>query len=441
MARAMLGGGNTRPSLGTFERLEDARRISDAADQWLEDARAARHSECFEVLLDRWAQWRLLVAVARAVDSAAAQRPADARVEEFLAALRETLGGSAIREALPGLWDAVAASPNGDRKRFATIARQLSRIALACGYETERPQLPPARSRISAQEVECLIERTRPQNAKKGSSLKSEDSWFRLAFYLVVGVGLRPSELLALRWSDIDTRNRSIAVRRAFMKGVDSDPTAWTIREVPAYQCRAVSYALAAFDLADDIDNALRGLAKRRGVDLPKKPETPVEPTPIPELLELPQLEELAHRLNLDTGGERGVHKRLKLVCEVNEALRPRHEAYQEYCRREMIFVTEHKPPQPRSTPEPLIAEARWLPITPASGSLNSAFRALRGDGSQLKLHDLRYVCADAIWANLGATASPGEAVPNAAQRLFARQYLGLASLEEALRNLEGAME
>lgn len=392
MVRA--SGSGPGASLGTYETWSEAEPVDAAATRWLGAARARQHAEPLGALLDRWLEWRVL-----------SGKTEDALADKYARHLRRAVGRTPIPDALVQLHGYANAVARDEQKARASYNRQLFRVAAACDYETPAKPAGKTRAGISQSDITVLLDGAR-------NRFKAEDDWRRLALFLVVGVGMRPSEVLALRWSDVDLRNSNIAVRRAYVSEPTGESVSWLTHEVPAYQCRVVSFGQAAFGLGDEIRGCLEAVAAAR-VNSKQRPKGVLFPAPS---LPVPR--------DLDDGSEEA----------------------QRYCFGELIFTTFHKPPQSRNTPSDQLLPPRWHPITPAKGSLNSAFRRLRDDvftrssrGRALKLHDLRYACADATWAaaaeTCGSSAGPQD------QAAFARQFLGLASATEALRNLNGIRE
>jgi integrase len=63
--------------------------------------------------------------------------------------------------------------------------------------------------------------------------IEAADDWYRQMIITWLFTGVRPGELLGLRWSDIDFKNRAIHVRRARVLGVEDAPkTVTSIRQI-----------------------------------------------------------------------------------------------------------------------------------------------------------------------------------------------------------------
>jgi integrase len=385
-----------RPSLGTFAARAAAQPLDQAARVWLDAALTSRHREPFSALLDRWAEWRGLVEPRRGTKCAAAD---DEAALEFEHQLRDAHGSQPAAEVVPKLANVIASGRPGERRQRETYTRQILRIAQACGY-TDVPRVTACpQTRTDPTEVSRLLaEAERPPGDNQN---EKRPKWFRLALYLIAGVGLRVSEVLALHWADVDLQNQALAVRRCYASKKrtvdDRVVVVWSIEEVSAFQCRSVLYGRAAFGLGPHIHRLLteiaeeRGLVTSAGAQLP-----PAAPYPI----------------GADESSE----------------------VFQRYCERQLVFTTKHQPPKPSGTPKSAREAARWHPLTPSKGALNTAFRRLRDKAdSSLQLYALRYACVDALRASM-PTTDPDENAE--AWRPFVRQYLGLASATDAMRNI-----
>jgi len=63
--------------------------------------------------------------------------------------------------------------------------------------------------------------------------INAADDWYRQMIITWLFTGVRPGELLGLRWSDIDFKNRAIHIRRARVLGVEDAPkTSTSIRQI-----------------------------------------------------------------------------------------------------------------------------------------------------------------------------------------------------------------
>lgn len=69
--------------------------------------------------------------------------------------------------------------------------------------------------------------------AEIASVIEAADDWYRPMIITWLFTGVRPGELLGLRWSDIDFKNRAIHIRRARVLGVEDTPkTSTSIRQI-----------------------------------------------------------------------------------------------------------------------------------------------------------------------------------------------------------------
>lgn len=385
-----------RTSLGTFATRAAAQPLDHAAHVWLDTALASEHREPFSALLDRWAEWRSLVESGRGTERGDA---ADDTALEFEYQLRDAHGSRLAAEVLPRLTNLIAGGSTSERQRREAYTRQILRIAEACAY-TDVPRIATGpQTRTDPTEVRRLLAEAERPPGKNENEIRPK--WFRLALYLIAGVGLRVSEVLALHWADVDLQNQALAVRRCYASkkrpAGDRGDSRWSIEEVPAFQCRSVLYGRAAFDLGPQIHRLLAEIAEERGLVTSAGTQLPPA-TPYP--------------IGADESSE----------------------VFQHYCERQLVFIVKHRPPKPSGTAESDREPARWHALTPSKGALNKAFRDLREKAdSSLQLRALRYACVAAIRSSMPA----GDSDENPeAWRSFVRQYLGLASATDAVRNL-----
>jgi integrase len=89
---------------------------------------------------------------------------------------------------------------------LSSAMKQAVRWKILVQNPCEHCELP----RLEKSEMKCLS----PQEARQFLAVAKTDKYFSL-FLLAVETGMRPEEYLALRWSDIDFTNHTVAVRRA----------------------------------------------------------------------------------------------------------------------------------------------------------------------------------------------------------------------------------
>lgn len=120
------------------------------------------------------------------------------------------------------------------RRNAHIVLRSFLRFCVDRGHIEERPKLPklPKVGRTvlsipSASEVDRII-----QHATKRA---------RVAFSLMVWAGLRPAEIRALRWSDVDLAKGQLIVRHAISRQVQHTPKSGHQRSIPiAGQLKAI---------------------------------------------------------------------------------------------------------------------------------------------------------------------------------------------------------
>ncbi len=118
---------------------------------------------------------------------------------------------------------------------------------------TKRREPPPAvLDFYEPEEVEQLAraaesgihrKQTAPVTVEEAAARRHEDqqdaSLYRIAAY----TGLRLGELLALRWEDVDLRDRRLIVHRAFSAGIEGPTKSWQARFVPIADSAAAAFA------------------------------------------------------------------------------------------------------------------------------------------------------------------------------------------------------
>lgn len=162
-----IDSGWVRPEPITFEAF---------ARQWFENEAAPR----------RWKRRTVMVygvVVDRLIDALGSKRLADIRprhVAEYVAAASRELSAASVNRDISILYD------------ILKTAKRQELVDSNAADDASRPKLPPFRPRILTPQEVGLILRA------------FTDAQARVAFLVLVSCGLRQSELLNLRWRDID---------------------------------------------------------------------------------------------------------------------------------------------------------------------------------------------------------------------------------------------
>lgn len=133
--------------------------------------------------------------------------------------------------------DEIAAS---GRRNIQIIIRSVLRTAVEAGLLEQMPKMPKlprverkAPNPLHRDDVDAILAIASPSA--------------RLAFALAAFAGLRRSEVVGLRWSDVDLKGNVITVRRAITRGEETTPKSGKPRAIPiAVPLRAILEPLAS---------------------------------------------------------------------------------------------------------------------------------------------------------------------------------------------------
>lgn len=112
------------------------------------------------------------------------------------------------------------------RRNVLVVLRSVLREATEAGKLPEFPKLPPL-PRVG----KTILKTLRREDVTRLLAVAS--ARIRLAFALSAYAGLRAGEVRALRWADVDLAVRTITVRRARSRGIESTPKSGHERAIP----------------------------------------------------------------------------------------------------------------------------------------------------------------------------------------------------------------
>jgi integrase len=138
------------------------------------------------------------------------------------------------------------------RRNAQIVARSVLRVAVDAGLLSQLPRLPklPKVGRKTPNPI---------HREDVDAFLATASTSARVAFALAAFAGLRRSEVIGLRWSDVDLKGNVITVRRAVTRGEETTPKSGKPRPIP---------------IATPLRNLLEGLAAAK-----KSPWAPVAVT------------------------------------------------------------------------------------------------------------------------------------------------------------------